>query len=307
MHRYTYTKDGQADIVINLGGLAGPMKMRNGRITTVSNTQLEGYYDRTDGTWGGPAAVRVFFVIQFETAFSNFTTYDDPQHNSTSAFVTHDKVSAGDVVQMKAALSFASIAGARANLAAELDHWDFDAVLDESFRIWNTWLGRIDVEGGTDAQRTKFYTDLWHVLLGRHVLNDVDGAYPDYAGSMAVDGIKGIHMANEWSSAGEATPWIQLDWPAAVTIRGVRLFDRPKPDDHTQRGTLTFSDGSSIDVADIADDGSMKTIVFDAKAVTWIRFQVTGGSGSNRGLSEIEVLSDTVLRAHSSPLLTAPR
>jgi len=50
----------------------------------------------------------------------------------------------------------------------------------------------------------------------------------DYAGALAVDGIKVIHMANEWSSAGEATPWIQLDWPAAVTIRGVRLFDRPQ-------------------------------------------------------------------------------
>jgi len=74
-----------------------------------------------------------------------------------------------------------------------------------------------------------------------------------------------------------------------VTIRAVRLFDRPNPDDHTQAGTLTFSDGSSIDVAHIADDGSMNTIVFDAKTVASIRFQVTGGRGSNRGLSEIQV------------------
>jgi len=90
-----------------------------------------------------------------------------------------------------------------------------------------------------------------------------------------------------------------LDWPAAVTIRGVHLFDRPNPDDHTQAGTLTFSDGSSIEVADIADDGSMKTIVFDAKTITWIRFQVTGGRGSNRGLSEIEVLSDIAPTTHT--------
>ncbi len=188
VHRYTYTKDGQADIVINLGGQAGPMKMKNGHITQVNDTQLEGYYDRTNGTWGGPPAVRIFFVIQFEKAFSNFTTYDDAEHNSTSAYVTYDNLSAGDVVQMKAGLSFTSIAGARANLAAELDHWDFDAVRDESFRIWNSWLGRIDVEGGTDAQRTKFYTDLWHVLLGRHVLNDVYGAYPDYTNGTGGNG-----------------------------------------------------------------------------------------------------------------------
>ncbi len=121
----------------------------------------------------------------------------------------------------------------------------------------------------------------------------------DYAGSLAVDGIKGIHMANEWSSAGEATPWIQLDWPTAVTIRGVRLFDRPNSDDHTQSGTLTFSDGTSIDVADIADDGSMKTIEFNARTVMWLRFQVTGGRGSNRGLSEIQALSDISPTTHT--------
>ena len=84
-----------------------------------------------------------------------------------------------------------------------------------------------------------------------------------------------------------------------MTIRGVRLFDRPNSDDHTQAGTLTFSDGSSIDVADIADDGSMKRIVFDAKTVAWVKFQVTGGRGSNRGLSEIEALSDIAPTTHT--------
>jgi hypothetical protein len=72
----------------------------------------------------------------------------------------------------------------------------------------------------------------------------------------------------------------------------VRLFDRPNPDDHTQAGTLSFSDGSRIDVADVADDGNMKTITFNAKTVMWAGFRVTGGLASNRGLSEIEVLSD---------------
>jgi len=180
MHRYTYTTNGRADVVINLAGPAGPMQMRNGRITKVSDTQLEGHYDRTHPRHGGPAAVRVFFVMQFEKPFSKFTTYKSPAYKSTSAYVTYDNVSAGDVLQMKAALSFTSIANARANMAAELNHWNFDAVRDESFRVWNEWLGKIDVEGGTKAQRTKFYTDLWHVLLGRHVLNDANGAYPDY-------------------------------------------------------------------------------------------------------------------------------
>jgi len=123
-----------------------------------------------------------------------------------------------------------------------------------------------------------------------------------FAGSMAVDGVKGVHQTNEWSSAGESTPWIQLDWPEPVSIGVVRLFDRSNPDDHTRAGTLTFSDGSRVEVADMANDGSMKTVTFDAKTVTWVKFQVTRGSGSNLGLSEIEALSGAALEVHSAAL-----
>ena len=46
-------------------------------------------------------------------------------------------------------------------------------------KIWNTWLGKIEVKGGSSNQKVKFYTDLWHVLLGRQKTNDVSGDYPD--------------------------------------------------------------------------------------------------------------------------------
>ena len=87
----------------------------------------------------------------------------------------------------KMALSYTSVDNAIANMDAELNHWDFDKVCKETRSIWNEALGRIAVEGGTDTQRIKFYTDLWHVLLGRHKINDVNGYYPDYAGNKYVN------------------------------------------------------------------------------------------------------------------------
>ncbi|HBF43511.1 MAG TPA: glycoside hydrolase, partial [Desulfobacteraceae bacterium] len=62
----------------------------------------------------------------------------------------------------------------------ECDHWDFDHVKSDAKREWNQWLSRIEVKGGSDAQKIKFYTDIWHVLLGRHKLDDFSGDYPDY-------------------------------------------------------------------------------------------------------------------------------
>lgn len=49
-------------------------------------------------------------------------------------------------------------------------------------REWEETLSRIQVQGGDAHQRIKFYTDLWHVLLGRHKLDDVSGDYPDRTG-----------------------------------------------------------------------------------------------------------------------------
>ncbi len=85
----------------------------------------------------------------------------------------------GEKVLLKVAISYTSEDNARKNLQAELPEWDFDAVMRASREEWNDWLGHIAVQGGMEAQRIKFYTDLWHALLGRHIVSDVDGSYCD--------------------------------------------------------------------------------------------------------------------------------
>src|SRR5690606_11929232 len=74
----------------------------------------------------------------------------------------------GEQIKMKIGLSYTTIDNARNNLDTECAGWDFDAVRNNGQKIWNDWLGRIEVKGGTTAQKVNFYTDLWHVLLGRH-------------------------------------------------------------------------------------------------------------------------------------------
>jgi hypothetical protein len=71
------------------------------------------------------------------------------------------------------------------------------------------------------------------------------------------------------------------------------LHDRPNADDHITSGTLTFSDGSQVAVGDLPNDGTALTVDFTPRSVTWVRFTVTGVSGSTRnvGLSEIRTWS----------------
>ncbi|MFW6692412.1 glycoside hydrolase domain-containing protein [Streptomyces sp. MAR4 CNX-425] len=191
LHRYTYDAAGRSEIIVNLGGTLGEAVMKNARITRRSSRQVEGYVFQRGSSY--PAHHnRLFFCIRFDRAFDSMhgwadgalaaggAAVDEVDGDNAGFYVRYDRLDAGDVVQVKVALSFTGAAGARKNLGAELPGWDFDEVRTASQRHWNRLLGRIDVEGGTERQQVKFYTDMFHVLCGRSVISDADGTYLDH-------------------------------------------------------------------------------------------------------------------------------
>ena len=113
-------------------------------------------------------------------------TCEEVNGKDSGAYVAFEASDECRTMQMKIAISYCSVEGAVRNLEAECSHWDFDLVRTEATDVWNAWLGRILVEGGTNAQRTKVYTDLYHAILGRRRVNDVDGAYSDQTGDEQV-------------------------------------------------------------------------------------------------------------------------
>jgi hypothetical protein len=109
----------------------------------------------------------------------------------------------------------------------------------------------------------------------------------------AIDGVASGYPNDptaEWSSVGEvAGAWVQLDWSAGQTISRIVLHDRINSEDQVLSGTLTFSDGSVLAVDTLPNDGSALSLNFTARSVTWVRFTVNSGRGSNIGLAEFEV------------------
>jgi predicted alpha-1,2-mannosidase len=87
-------------------------------------------------------------------------------------------------VTMRVGLSFVSIDGAKLNLKAENAGKSFDVVHTAARKAWNDRLNQVKVTGGTDAQRTTFYTALYHSLLQPNVFSDVDGRYPGFDGRL---------------------------------------------------------------------------------------------------------------------------
>jgi predicted alpha-1,2-mannosidase len=89
-------------------------------------------------------------------------------------------------VVMRVAISYTSCDAAWANLHAECDRPDFDAIRQQARDEWNQWLGRIEVDGGDPQRRARFYTDLFFALAGRRTCSDADGTYIDNTGPTPV-------------------------------------------------------------------------------------------------------------------------
>ena len=109
-------------------------------------------------------------VVSGEERFQGMKAY---VYGEFSARMTLKVESAGDGKQVTASaegvkelefrygISFISVEQARRNLREEIPEWGFEHVKDTGKARWNETLGRIAVEGGTDAQRRVFYTALY--------------------------------------------------------------------------------------------------------------------------------------------------
>lgn len=124
----------------------------------------------------------------------------------------------------------------------------------------------------------------------------------------AIDGIVDGYptdSSREWVAPGPLSgAWLQLTWAATQTINSVVLHDRINGEDNIRAGTLTFSDGSSLAVGTLPNNGSALTLNFASKNVTWVRFTVNTAVGSYTGLAELEVFRAGTT-TNTSPVISA--
>ena len=177
-HRYTYPATDQANVILDL---THRDKVLDSALRVVSPTRIEGY--RRSDAWARDQVV--YFVAEFSQPFTSYGIALDDQLKDGSDSARGQNVKAsfrfdarrGTPLLVKVAISAVDIEGARKNLAAELSHWDFNRVKTEADAAWGRELGKIQVAGGTEAQRKTFYTALYHTMLAPNLFTDADGRY----------------------------------------------------------------------------------------------------------------------------------
>ena len=185
---FVYPGSSGGSVLVNTGGSANGDDPNGTAIQVDGTTEVTG--SAASGHFCGNNQYRVFFAARFNQPFDAFGTWNGGNLQSEaraaagarSGAYLHFAHPAGGLVLARVGLSFVSVANARENLATENPGWDFDQIRTAATGAWNRSLGRIAVTGGTAAERSIFYTALYHTQLHPNVFSDVNGQYLGFDG-----------------------------------------------------------------------------------------------------------------------------
>ena len=194
--RYTFPASEDSHILLNIGNRQGESgAVRDARIEVVNPQTVQGYVVTEPEyvkKYQKGASVPMYFYACFDTPFETTSVaYQDSVwyegnmiQGPGALMLLNYKTTQGQQIVAKIGLSYTSVENARLNLETEAENLTFDEAREQTQDKWREQLGRIRVQGGTQDSRVKFYTGLYHCLLGRGLASDVNGAYPRNDGTV---------------------------------------------------------------------------------------------------------------------------
>ncbi len=176
-HKYTFTKDDQQSIIIDLGYGTNWDSATKTQITLEDAQTISGFRFST----GWAKNQKVFFVAKFSKPIKNYNIYSDGNlidAVSTQGLKTASQLffeNSNTALQVKVALSSVSISNAKNNL--DIGNFDFEKIKVAGDNIWNNAIAKIKVETPIDSLKTMFYTAMYHAQLAPVTFSDKNGEY----------------------------------------------------------------------------------------------------------------------------------
>ena len=185
--RATYADSTDRKLLLDLGHILQPNwghKVMGNDLRLVNDSTIQGTYY----TKGWAEHHQLSYTIRLASPVDSIALYRDGERQliqsgysvtkDTADLKLHLYLPAGsEPYQVKIGVSAVSPEGAEKNLTTELPHWDFDAVHQESRRIWSEVLSRITIETKDTTVLKNFYTALYHAHIAPYNYQDVDGSF----------------------------------------------------------------------------------------------------------------------------------
>lgn len=213
MLRFTFPQNKESRIQIDLARRVGGTAIQQ-YVRKVDDYSIQGWIRCTPegGGWGdgeGKADYTVYFYARFDKPLKKYGIWsaeipdnwtrkrDDVQSIPYQNRIAEAKVwpgknemegkhlgvfsefetRQGEQVNLQVGISFVDMQGAENNFKKEIAGKNFDRVRQEAREMWNTQLSKIAVNGGSEDQKTIFYTALYHTMIDPRTFTDVDGRY----------------------------------------------------------------------------------------------------------------------------------
>lgn len=196
--RFTFPANKESHLLFDIGnrqGESGPVI--DAEVTIVNAHLIEGWVKTLPEyckKYQDGATVTMFFSAEIdktpnesgmflkEKTFAGQKTIKGIGAGAYLTFNTQEN----EQITAKIGLSYTSIDNARLNREKETQNGKltFDAAHKMAQQTWEKYLGRIRVETPSKEDKVKFYTGLYHALLGRGLASDINGAYPKHDGKV---------------------------------------------------------------------------------------------------------------------------
>ncbi len=187
--RYTFPDSDNSHIIFDLNvPEEGQPEIISASIKKESDTEISGYIHRVAG-WN---EYKLHFFAQFSKPFKSMGAWQGTEVSEDLSEISIDQnmdlgailnfsTEEGEEILMKTGISYVSMDQARLNMETEMQEfgWDFDKAHQHARTNWNELLSKISIEGGTEEERVKFYTNYYRSYSARTIFSDVNGKYVD--------------------------------------------------------------------------------------------------------------------------------
>jgi len=233
--RFTFPEHKQSRIQVDLARRVGGTSTEQ-YVKVVDKNTIQGWMKCTPegGGWGNGAGqpyYTVYFYAQFSKPLTNYGIWsaDIPKdwtrkrqdiesdryqervglakvekgltekQGKHLGFFTEFETGVDEQVLFKAGISFVSMDGAKNNLISEIPAFDFEKVSAAGSQSWNKAISKISVEGGSEEEKTCFYTALYHTMIDPRSFTDLDGSY--------TGGDQQVHQSNRFTKRTIFSGW----------------------------------------------------------------------------------------------------
>ena len=194
--KYTFSKSDSSYLIFDVGNRLGESgEVKDASVTYLGDGKIEGWvitYPEYVKKYQPGGEVRMYFYGVVNKEPKSVGTFKRKEQFAGRTAISgagcglflRFQTSESESIELKAGFSYTSIDNARKNLDVEAKDLNFAMAKSQAEKKWQAELSKIKITGSDETSKVKFYTGLFHALLGRGLASDVNGQFPQNDGSI---------------------------------------------------------------------------------------------------------------------------